>query len=484
MKTDRAFRCKVGLVLGALLAGAGILSLAIEGEKARALAALPRASAPSAPTAHEHALAGAIQGDERPSLDMRDRARAAAVPWRTRLVGLVGVLVILGIAFLLSNSPREVSLRVLFWGVGLQIALALLILRTIPGRWFFDQLGELIRRLLAFSVEGAAFVFGPLAGERLGVIFAFRVLPTIIFVSSFFSILYYLGIMQRIVLAMAKFMAWTMKVSGAESLAAAANVFMGQTEAPLIIAPYVPSMTRSELLCLMLGGMATIAGGVMAAYIGMGINPVYLLTGSVMAAPGAIMMAKILIPEKEEPLTRGVVRIEVKTEDRNVIEAAARGASDGARLAINVAAMLIAFIALIALVNAILGFLHARVSFIPPNLQWILGRLFAPLAFLMGVPTADITEVGNLLGQKLILNEFVAYAELARVQSELHPRSVMIATYALCGFANFASIGIQIGGIGGIAPNRRGDLAELGLRAMIGGFLTTCLTGTIAGLIS
>lgn len=483
---DRAFRRKAGIILGALLAGAGILSFVLEGEKARptearAFAAPLWASASSMPTAHERELVEKVQGD---APDMRDQARTAHVPWTTRAIGLVGIFAILGIAFLLSNSPRDVSARILLWGIGLQIALAILILRTGPGRWFFDQLGELIRRLLAFAVEGATFVFGPLAGESFGVIFAFRVLPTIIFVSSFFSILYYLGIMQRIVLAMAKFMAWTMKVSGAESLAAAANVFMGQTEAPLIIAPYVPSMTRSELLCLMLGGMATIAGGVMAAYIGMGINPVYLLTGSVMAAPGAIMMAKILIPEKEEPLTRGVVRIEVKTEDRNVIEAAARGAGDGARLAINVAAMLIAFIALIALVNALLGFLHARVSFIPPNLQWILGWLFAPLAFIMGVPTADITEVGNLLGQKLILNEFVAYTELARVQSELHPRSVMIATYALCGFANFASIGIQIGGIGGIAPNRRGDLAELGVRAMIGGFLTTCLTGTIAGLIS
>lgn len=479
MRTERAFRLRVGIVLGGLVIGGGFLSFAVH-ERAMPpepprIAAAPE-MLPALVPSQRSAEASSPQG--------LDPTRATSVPWTVRLRGLVGILVMLGIAFWLSNSPREVSRRVLLWGMGLQIALALLILRTSPGRWFFERLGELIRRLLSFAVEGATFVFGPLAGESLGTIFAFRVLPTIIFVSSFFSILYYLGVMQRIVLGMAKFMAWTMKVSGAESLAAAANVFMGQTEAPLIIAPYVASMTRSELLCLMLGGMATIAGGVMAAYIGMGINPVYLLTGSVMAAPAAIMMSKILIPEKEEPLTRGVVRIEVKTEDRNVIEAAARGASDGARLAINVAAMLIAFIALIALVNALLGFVHARLSFVPPNLQGILGYLFAPLALVMGVPTADVTTVGNLLGQKLILNEFVAYVELARIQAELDPRSTMIATYALCGFANFASIGIQIGGIGGIAPNRRGDLAELGLRAMIGGFLTTCLTGTIAGLIS
>lgn len=476
MRTDRTFRMKIGIVLGALVIGGGVLSFAARG------ATRPAASLEA--VALSRTIVGFASPDERSAPDLRDRARATPVPWTTRAIGLIGILVILGIAFFFSNSPRDVSPRILLWGMGLQIALALLVLRTSPGRWFFNWLGDVIRRLLGFAVEGATFVFGPLAGESLGVIFAFRVLPTIIFVSSFFSILYYLGVLQRVVLGMAKVMAWTMKVSGAESLAAAANVFMGQTEAPLIIAPYVPSMTRSELLCLMLGGMATIAGGVMAAYIGMGINPVYLLTGSVMAAPGAIMMAKILIPEKEEPLTRGVVRIEVKTEDRNVIEAAARGAGDGARLAINVAAMLIAFIALIALVNAILGFVHARVSIIPPNLQGILGWIFAPLAFLMGVPASDMTEVGNLLGQKLILNEFVAYTELARIQSDLHPRSVMIATYALCGFANFASIGIQIGGIGGIAPHRRGDLAELGMRAMIGGFLTTCLTGTIAGVLN
>lgn len=424
----------------------------------------------------------AISSSQAP--DIRDATRTAHVPWFTRLIGLVGILVLLGIAVLFSNHRRQIDLRIIGWGFGLQVALAFLILRTTPGRWFFDQLGDLIRRLLAFSDRGAEFVFGPLATTNFGVIFAFRVLPTIIFISSLFAVLYYLGVMQRIVLVMAKFMAWTMRVSGAESLASAANVFMGQTEAPLIIAPYVASMTRSELLALMVAGMATISGGVMAAYIGMGINPVYLLTGSVMAAPAALMMAKILTPETEEPLTRGVVKIEVEVADRNMIEAAARGASDGARLAINVGAMLIAFIALIALVNSVFGFLHAHLSFFPPNLETLLGWIFSPLAFVMGVPSADIFEVGNLFGQKLILNEFVAYAELSKVQASLHPRSVMIATYALCGFANFASIGIQIGGIGGIAPSRRGDLAELGLRAVLGGFLATCLTATIAGLLS
>jgi CNT family concentrative nucleoside transporter len=469
MEKDRRFVVKILIVVIALISASVLLSttgMSTTGE-----------SPPAQLGSH-------AQTDGRPSPDLRDRAREAPVPLSTRLMGLAGLAVLLGIAFLLSNHRRDVKLRILVWGFGLQIGLALLILRTTPGRWFFDRLGEVIKRLLAFAVEGATFVFGPLAGESLGVIFAFRVLPTIIFVSSLFSILYYLGILQRVVLAMAKVMAWTMRASGAESLSAAANVFMGQTEAPLIIAPYIPRLTRSELLCVMIGGMATIAGGVMAAYIAMGINPTYLLTASVMAAPATIMMSKILIPEKEEPLTAGVVKIEVTTEDKNVIEAAARGAGDGARLAINVAAMLIAFIALIALVNALLGFLHTHVSVIPPSLQWILGKVFAPLAFVMGVPTQDIVEVGNLFGEKLILNEFVAYAELSKIQESLHPRSVMIATYALCGFANFSSIGIQIGGIGGIAPTRRSDLAELGLRAMLGGFLTTCITATIAGLIN
>lgn len=469
MRRDRQFLRKVVVAMIVLLAASVVLTAVGIGD---------------APPSSAAGVGRAEVSNSPPAQDMLDRGRDAPVPLHTRLMGLVGLAVLLGVALFFSNHRRDVKLRVIIWGFGLQIALALLILRTTPGRWFFNHLGEIIKRLLAFAVEGATFVFGPLAGESLGVIFAFRVLPTIIFVSSLFSILYYLGILQRVVLAMAKVMAWTMKASGAESLSAAANVFMGQTEAPLIIAPYIPRLTRSELLCVMIGGMATIAGGVMAAYIAMGINPTYLLTGSTMAAPAAIMMSKILIPEKEEPLTAGVVKIEVKTEDKNVIEAAARGASDGARLAINVAAMLIAFIALIALVNAILGFLHAHVSVVPPSLQWILGKVFAPLAFVMGVPTRDVVEVGNLFGQKLILNEFVAYAELSKIQESLHPRSVMIATYALCGFANFASIGIQIGGIGGIAPMRRSDLAELGLRAMFGGFLTTCITATIAGLIN
>jgi CNT family concentrative nucleoside transporter len=430
-------------------------------------------------------VAQAQPGPPPPSLQNIGQAGPSGdVPLTTRLIGILGVLVILGMAFLFSNHRRDVSLRLVLWGFGLQLVLAVIIVRTTPGKWVFNQLGDIIRRLLSFSDQGAEFVFGQLAGTNLGVIFAFRVLPTIIFISAFFSILYYLGIMQRIVLVMAKAMAWTMRVSGAESLSAAANVFMGQTEAPLIIAPYVAGMTRSELLCLMVGGMATISGGVMAAYIGMGINPVYLLTGSVMAAPAAIMMSKILIPEREQPLTAGVVKIEVKVEDRNVIEAAARGAGDGARLAINVAAMLIAFIALIALVNSLFGFVHARVSFFPGDLQTVLGWVFSPLAWVMGVPTGDIQDVGNLFGQKIILNEFVAYAELAKVQPGLHPRSAMIATYALCGFANFASIGIQIGGIGGLAPSRRSDLAELGLRAVLGGFLATCMTATVAALIS
>ncbi len=440
-----------------------------------------------------------------------EQVRNTPTPLGTRLIGLVGILVLLGATYLMSNNRRAIRWGIVAWGLGLQLIFALFIMRTRIGFAIFNSIGEGVKNLLAFSDAGAQFVFGRLAdpayieqvsrtvpdsiafANRFGLIFAFKILPTIIFVASLFAILYYLGIMQRIVYAMAWVMARTMRVSGAESLSSAANVFMGQTEAPLVIAPYIRAMTQSELLAVMIGGMATVSGGVLAAYIGLGVDPVFLLTGSVMAAPASLMVAKMLFPETETPETAGSVQITTKSTDANLIDAASRGAGEGMQLAINVAAMLIAFIALIALVNAVLGYLGGVTGFNaalgrPFDLGLIFGYLFAPLAFVMGVPAADILNVGSLFGTKLVLNEFVAYLRLSpageNVQALLQPRSVLIVTYALCGFANFSSIGIQIGGIGGLAPERRSDLARLGLRALFGGFVATCLTATIAGLLS
>ncbi|MBX5478773.1 MAG: NupC/NupG family nucleoside CNT transporter [Pyrinomonas methylaliphatogenes] len=445
-----------------------------------------------------------------PAKTIHEVLRENPPPLSTRLIGLLGIITLLAILFLLSNDRRAIRPRVIFWGFSLQIVFALLILRTRIGFALFDRIGKGVSKLLAFSDEGARFVFGRLADpsyiealsrnmpdaaafvNRYGIVFAFKILPTIIFVASLFAILYYLGIMQRVVYAMAVVMARTMRTSGAESLSTAANVFMGQTEAPLVVAPYVKSMTMSELMTVMTSGMAHISGGVMAAYIGLGIDPVFLLTASVMTAPASMMVAKIMYPEKEKPETLGVVRMNMERTDVNVIDAAARGASDGMRLAINVAAMLIAFIALIALINALLGWIGSVTGINnalgrPFNLEFILGAIFAPLTFLMGVPWRDAMAVGDLLGTKLVLNEFVAYLKLSplggNVQGMLQPRSILIATYALCGFANFSSIGIQIGGIGSLAPNRRSDLARLGFRALIGGFIATCLTATLAGIL-
>lgn len=440
-----------------------------------------------------------------------ERVRETPTPIGTRLIGFVGVIVLLGAAYLMSSNRRAIRWSIVAWGLGLQLVFAVFIMRTRIGFLIFNKIGEGVKNLLAFSDAGAQFVFGRLAdpayiqqvgstlpdsiafANRFGLIFAFKILPTIIFVASLFAILYYLGIMQRIVYAMAWVMSRTMRVSGAESLSSAANVFMGQTEAPLVIAPYIRKMTQSELLAVMIGGMATVSGGVLAAYIGLGVDPVFLLTGSVMAAPASLMIAKMLYPETETPETAGSVKITTGSTDANLIDAASRGAGEGMQLAINVAAMLIAFIALIALVNAILGYVGYVTGINdaigrPFGLSLIFGYLFAPLAFVMGVPASDIVRVGDLFGTKLVLNEFVAYLRLSpageNVQALLQPRSILIVTYALCGFANFSSIGIQIGGIGGLAPERRSDLARLGLRALFGGFIATCITATIAGILS
>jgi CNT family concentrative nucleoside transporter len=377
--------------------------------------------------------------------------------------------------------------------MGLQLGLALLILKfeiggVRPGYEFFSKGAGGVKQFLEFTNAGSQLVFGPLSnqpamdkvfGPGQGFVFAFTALPTIIFVSSFFTVLYYFGVLQFIVKAIARGMMYAMRTSGAETLSAAANVFMGQTEAPIIVKPYISAMTQSELLALMVGGMATISGGVMAVYISLGADPVAILTTSVMAAPCGLYLAKILYPELEEPVTRGEVRIAVERQHANVIDAAAAGASDGTVLAINVAAMLIAFMAFLALFDYLLAVVNPNLS-----LARVFAFVFSPVAVLMGVPGPDVPAIGDLLGTKLVANEFVAYVKLTtEYRGVISDRSYTLATYALTGFANFASIGILLGGVGGMAPTRRGDLARLGSRALLGGFVATLINASIAAAL-
>jgi CNT family concentrative nucleoside transporter len=405
---------------------------------------------------------------------------------------LIGAVVILAIAYACSTDRKAISWSTVTWGLGLQVAFALLVLKTAVGQRAFSVLGDGINRLLGFAGVGAAFVFGPLGnstvwgramegalgpeGAQYAVIFAFQVLPTIIFIAALFAILYHFGMMQVVVRFFAFMMHRVMRASGAESLNVAASIFMGQTEAPLTIRPYLPEMTRSELMTVMTSGMAHISGGIMAAYILFGVEAEHLLTAVIMTAPGTIMMAKIFVPETEHPKTMGTVRLDVEQTDVNVIDAVGRGTGEGLHLALNVGAMLISFLALVALVNTVLGTVGL-------SLQQIFGWLFAPVAWAMGVPWRDAPVIGNLLGTRMALNEFVAYSQLGPLKATLDPKSFTIATFALCGFANFSSIGIQIGGIGALAPNRRHDLARLGLRAMFAGTLANFMTATIAGLL-
>jgi concentrative nucleoside transporter, CNT family len=400
-----------------------------------------------------------------------------------RFTGIFGILVILGIAYLVSTDRKRIRIRTVLWGLGLQFAFALLVLKTGAGQTAFHWIGEKITQLLRFSRFGSSFVFGELGtpGNTVAT-FAFQVLPTIIFIAALFAILYYVGIMQFMVLAFAKVMNRVMAASGAESLNVAASIFMGQTEAPLTIRPFLSSMTRSELMTVMTSGMAHISGGMMAAYILFGVEAKHLLTAVIMTAPGTILMAKMFVPETQVPETAGSVTLKIERTDVNIIDAAARGTSEGFHLALNVGAMLIAFLALIALVNAILGLVPIwggeRLS-----MQWILGRAAAPLAWLMGVPWKDSFAVGNLLGTRLVFNELIAYSQLGALKASLDPRSFEIATFALCGFANFSSIAIQIGGIGSLAPNRKQDLALLGIRAVAAGTLANFLSACIAGML-
>lgn len=421
------------------------------------------------------------------------------------LFGLFGLAVLIGIAWLFSGNRRAVDWPLVLTGVVLQIGFAALVLVVPGGRQVFDWLGDAFVKLLAFVNEGSKFIFGGLMDtETYGFIFAFQVLPTIIFFASLMAVLYHLGVMQAVVRAMAWAITKVMRVSGAETTSVCASVFIGQTEAPLTVRPYIARMTESELLTMMIGGMAHIAGGVLAAYVGMlgGSDPVeqafyakHLLAASIMAAPATLVIAKLLMPETGEPLTRGTVRMEVEKTTSNVIDAAASGAADGLRLALNIGAMLLAFIALIALIDAPLTWIGQVTGLEallgqPTSLSTLFGYLLAPVAWVIGVPWEDAATVGSLIGQKVVINEFVAYLQLAEVVNGrvegvvLSEQGRLIATYALCGFANFSSIAIQIGGIGGLAPNRRQDLARFGLRAVLGGSLATFMTATIAGVLT
>ncbi len=428
--------------------------------------------------------------------------------------GILGLIILIGIAWLFSSSKKNINWRIVLTGLGLQLVFAIFVILTPWGSVVFDAIGSFFVKIISFTFDGAAFVFGPLANQAVleqafpdelkskgvGFVFAFQVLPTIIFFSSLMSVLYHMGLMQKIVQGMAWIMAKTMRVSGAEAISVAANVFIGQTEAPLVVRPYVSPMTKSELLTLMVGGMATIAGGVLAAYVSLlgGTDPAqqlfyakHLLSASIMAAPATIVIAKILVPEREVSKTMGQVKIMVEKSSANVIDAAATGAADGLRLALNVAGMLLAFIALIYMFNWVLtgvltDLLGITIKGDPVTLEILLGYLLSPIAWIIGVPWHDAVTVGSLIGQKVVLNEFIAYLNLSQIipTGILSQKAVIISTYALCGFANFSSIAIQIGGIGGIAPDRRADLAKFGLRAVLGGSLATFMTATIAGVLT
>ena len=405
-----------------------------------------------------------------------------------RFTGLLGLVVILAVAWLCSAHKKDIKLRLILWGMGLQFAFALLVLKTDFGK-IFQAASTGVNAMLKFAEEGSKFLFGDKLGaasDQFGVIFAFQVLPIVIFIASFFSILYYLGVMQVVVKAMAIAMQKIMGVSGAESLDVAASIFMGQTEAPLTIKPFLAGLTESELFTIMTAGMAHVSGAVMAAYVKVaGVSIIHLLTAVIMTAPATIMLAKIFIPETEKPVTAGRVDIKVEKTAVNVIDAAAQGAGDGLHLALNIGGMLIAFLALIAMCNGILGWLHTLplLGWLPASLERIFGIIFAPVAFILGVPWKDCGVIGDLLGTRLVLNEFVAFLKLGPLKSQLDPRSFTIATYALCGFANFSSIAIQIGGIGALAPTRKSDLARLGLRAVAAGTMANFMSACIAGML-
>jgi CNT family concentrative nucleoside transporter len=408
-----------------------------------------------------------------------------------RFTGILGLLTMLGFAYAFSTNRRAINKKTVAWGLGLQVVFAIFVLKIEIGRVLFQKAGDAVNRLLSYAFVGSQFVFGDLGAQHssLGFFFAFQVLPTVIFIAAFFAVLYHYGIMQFIIKLAAKVMTRFMGASGAESLNVAASIFMGQTEAPLTIRPFLPDLTRSELMTVMTSGMAHVSGGIMAAYIAFGIEPKHLLSAVIMTAPGTILMSKMLVPETEVPKTAGRVVMSEEEVDaekhENLLGAIARGTTDGLGLALNIAAMLIAFLALIALANGILGGVHNKlaIAWFPSSLQQIFGTLFAPIAWVIGVPWRDCAVIGNLLGTRMVLNELVAFSMLGPQRAVLDPRSFTIATFALCGFANLSSIGIQLGGIGALAPNKRGELAKLGIRAMLAGTMANLMSASIAGML-
>src|SRR5713101_2004575 len=407
-----------------------------------------------------------------------------------RFTGILGLLTMLALAYAFSTNRRAIRLKTVAWGLGLQFVFAVFVLKIDAGRAVFQWAGDKVTKLLGYAYAGSHFVFGDLAnpGSSLGY-FAFGVLPTVIFIAAFFAVLYHYGIMQFIIKIAAVIMTRVMGASGAESLNVAASIFMGQTEAPLTIRPFLPDLTRSELMTVMTSGMAHVSGGIMAAYIAFGIEPKHLLSAVIMTAPGTILMSKMLVPETEVPKTAGRVVMSEEEKDaekkENLLGAIARGTTDGLGLALNIAAMLIAFLALIALANGVLGGIHNRIgiAWFPSSLQQIFGILFAPVAWVIGIPWHDCPAIGNLLGTRMVLNELVAFSMLGPQRAVLDPRSFTIATFALCGFANLSSIGIQLGGIGALAPNKRGELARLGIRAMLAGTMANLMSASIAGML-
>jgi CNT family concentrative nucleoside transporter len=416
-----------------------------------------------------------------------------------RFTGILGLLAMLGLAYAFSTNRRSIRIKTVAWGLGLQIAFAIFVLKVDAGRRLFETAGAAVNRLLAYSFEGSKFIFGELGrqGSSMGFYFAFQVLPTIIFIAAFFAVLYHFGIMQFIIRIAAWIMTRVMGASGAESLNVAASIFMGQTEAPLTIRPFLPELTHSELMTVMTSGMAHVSGGIMAAYIAFGIDSKHLLSAVIMTAPGTLLMAKMLVPETEQSKTAGRVVMseqeEVAEKTENLLGAIARGTTDGLYLALNIAAMLISFLALIALANGLMGGIHNwlagitifghKMVWFPVSLERVFGVIFAPVAWLIGIPWRDCPDIGSLLGTRMVLNELIAFGQLGPQKATLDPRTFTIATFALCGFANLSSIGIQIGGIGALAPNRRGDLARLGVRAMLAGTMANLMSASIAGML-
>lgn len=404
-----------------------------------------------------------------------------------RFTSILGIAVILALCFAFSTDRKQIKWKTVAWGIGLQFVFALLVLKWTAGERVMSGAGDAVNKLLGYASVGAQFVFGTLADPagKVGFVFAFFVLPTIIFIAAFFAVLYHFGIMQAIIRAAAWVMVRLMGVSGAESLSVAASTFMGQTEAPLTIRPFISKLTQSELLTIMTSGMAHVSAGILVAYAAFGVEMKHLLAAIIMAAPATFLVSKILIPETQEPVSGSKVHLGQAEQYRgdNFLGAIARGTGDGLNLAINVAAMLIAFLALIALLNGVMGWVHGFAGWFPKDLQVVMGWIFAPIAWLIGVPWKDASSVGSVMGIRLVGNELIAYGQLGPMHTTIDPRSFVIATYALCGFANLSSIGIQIGGIGALAPERKGDLAKLGFRAMLAGTAANLIAAAIVGLL-